>query len=206
MPPRAYDGHRGALPHEEFGCGGAREGVGMRVARSRRESGTSIVRLMLLTLAAVASGVPSLMASPVSAAPGNPGGPTPTMAAESADSVTFRVYATREGLVGGTTSSGHTITPNDHFVALPSGKALNKNVKITYKGKSVVAPVLDVGPWNNDDDYWNPTDVRKYKGIPRGMPQAQDAYQNGSNGGKSGMGLQVTVPCGIDIGDGTYAD
>lgn len=130
----------------------------------------------------------------------------PTVAAESADSVTFRVYATREGLVGGTTSSGHTITANDHFVALPSAKALNKNVKITYKGKSVVAPVLDVGPWNNDDDYWNPTDVRKYKGLPRGMPQAQDAYQNGGNGGKSGTGLQVTVPCGIDIGDGTYAD
>ena len=126
--------------------------------------------------------------------------------AESAASVTFRVYATREGLVGGTTSSGHTITANDHFVALPSTKALNKTVKITYKGKSAIAPVLDIGPWNNDDDYWNPSDARVYKGIPRGKSQAQAAYENGNNGGKSGTGLTVTAPGGIDIGDGTYAD
>ncbi|MCA1666012.1 MAG: RlpA-like double-psi beta-barrel domain-containing protein [Thermomicrobia bacterium] len=120
--------------------------------------------------------------------------------------MTFRVYATREGLVGGTTSSGHVITPNDHFVALPSFKALNKNVRITYKGRSVTAPVLDVGPWNNDDDYWNPSDVRTYKGIPRGVPQAKMAYESGMNGGKSGIGLTVSAPGGIDIGDGTYAD
>ncbi len=126
--------------------------------------------------------------------------------AESADSVTFRVFATREGLVGSTTSTGHRITPNDHFVALPSTKALNKNVKLTYKGKSAVAPVLDVGPWNNDDDYWNPSDSRVYKGIARGVPQAQAAMDSNHNGGKSGTGLTVQAPNGIDIGDGTYAD
>jgi len=180
--------------------------VGMRIVRMRREFGTGIVRLMLMTLAAAASGVPSLVAHPVLAAPSNSGGTAPTIVAESAASVTFHVYATREGLVGGTTSSGHVITANDHFVALPSVKALNKNVKITYKGKSSVAPVLDIGPWNNDDDYWTPSDTRVYKGIPRGMPQAQAAFNSNHNGGKSGLGLKVTVPCGIDIGDGTYAD
>jgi hypothetical protein len=66
--------------------------------------------------------------------------------------------------------------------------------------------VLDIGPWNNDDDYWNPSDVRVYKGIPRGKTQAQAAYEDGNNGGKSGTGLTVTAPGGIDIGDGTYAD
>lgn len=174
----------------------------MRIVRKRRELGLGIVRLMLITLAAAASGAPCLVA----AAPSNPSSSSPAVPAESAASVTFRVYATREGLVGGTTSSGHVITANDHFVALPSVKALNKKVKISYKGKSSVAPVLDIGPWNNDDDYWNPSDSRVYKGIPRGMPQAQVAYESGNNGGKSGMGLKVTVPCGIDIGDGTYAD
>jgi hypothetical protein len=178
----------------------------MRIVRMRREVGTRIIRLMLVTLAAVASGVPSLMAHPVAAAPANPSSVSPTVVAESASSVTFRVYATREGLVGGTTSSGHIITTNDHFVALPSVKALNKSVRISYKGKSVTAPVLDTGPWNNDDDYWNPSDLRTYKGIPRGVPQAKVAYDSGYNGGKSGIGLTVTAPGGIDIGDGTYAD
>jgi hypothetical protein len=180
--------------------------VGMRIVRKRRERGGGIARMMLITLAAVAGGIPSLVAGPVAAAPSNPASAPSASPAESAASVTFRVYATREGLVGGRTSSGHTITPNDHFVALPSTKALNKTVKITYKGKSAVAPVLDIGPWNNDDDYWNPSDVRVYKGIPRGKTQAQAAYEDGNNGGKSGTGLTVTAPGGIDIGDGTYAD
>lgn len=178
----------------------------MRIARITRESGASIARLMFLSLAAVASGVPLFVAHPVAAAPANVSSASPTVVAESASSVTFRVYATREGLVGGTTSSGHVISPNDHFVALPSVKALNKSVKITYKGRSATAPVLDIGPWNNDDDYWNPSDVRTYKGIPRGVPQAKAAYDSGQNGGKSGTGLTVTAPGGIDIGDGTYAD
>jgi hypothetical protein len=180
--------------------------VGMRCVRKERERGVGIVRLMLVTLAAMASGVPSFVAVSVAAAPSNPVSAPSSVPAESAASVTFHVYATREGLVGGRTSSGHTITPNDHFVALPSTKALNKNVKISYKGKSAVAPVLDIGPWNNDDNYWDPTDARVYKGIPRGKPQAQAAYQSGNNSGKSGTGLTVTAPGGIDIGDGTYAD
>lgn len=178
----------------------------MRIARTRRASGTRIVRLMLITLAAVASGVSHIAAPPVAAATATTGGTSPAVSAESAASVTFRVFATREGLVGSTTASGHRITANDHFVALPSTKALNKNVRLTYKGKSAVAPVLDVGPWNVNDDYWNPGDSRYFKGIPRGVPQAQAAYESKNNGGKSGTGLNVDAPNGIDIGDGTFAD
>src|SRR5919197_1139075 len=59
---------------------------------------------------------------------------------------TVRVWATREGLVGKTTASGHVIEPNDHFVALSSRSALGKTVVVTYKGKSIQAPVMDVGP------------------------------------------------------------
>src|SRR5690349_16787897 len=71
---------------------------------------------------------------------------------------TFRVYAHREGLVGYTTSNGHVIQENDRFVALPCVCALSKRdgkefqVKIEYKGKTTVAPVWDVGPWNIDDN------------------------------------------------------
>ena len=138
----------------------------MRIVRKERERGFGIVRSMLITLAAVASGVSSLVAVSVAAAPSNAASAIPAISAESAASVTFHVYATREGLVGGTTSSGHRITANDHFVALPSTKALNKNVKISYKGKSAVAPVLDVGPWNNDDNYWDPTSCPHLQGHP----------------------------------------
>ena len=134
--------------------------------------------------------------APVSAAPANTGDTTPALIAESAASVTFHVFATREGLVGSTTATGHVITPNDHFISLPSTKALNKNVRLTYNGKSVVAPVWDVGPWHTDDDYWNPSDVRVYKGVPRGVPQAQVDYEKNGTGAKNG----------IDIGDGTFAD
>ena len=64
------------------------------------------------------------------------------------------VKATREGLVGQTTASGYKIDSIVPFVALPSHGALFKAVRITYKDKSIIALVLDVGPWNiNDDDY-----------------------------------------------------
>lgn len=66
------------------------------------------------------------------------------------------VKATREGLVGRTTASGWVIDTVTPFVALPSTHALHRRVKVTNpaNGKSVLASVLDVGPWNeHDDDY-----------------------------------------------------
>src|SRR3954452_11217690 len=38
---------------------------------------------------------------------------------------TFKVYATREGLVGHATANGHTVTAADHFVSLPSTRSLS---------------------------------------------------------------------------------
>lgn len=66
----------------------------------------------------------------------------------------MRVKATREGLIGHTTSSGYRIDTFVSFVALPSFGALEKWVKITNpaNGKSTYAQVLDVGPWNTNDD------------------------------------------------------
>jgi hypothetical protein len=76
------------------------------------------------------------------------------------------IKATRQGMVGTGTSNGHQIVPSDWFVALPEGSALasmnlwNSNVRIYFTNnsitRSVIAPVWDVGPWNNNDDYWNP--------------------------------------------------
>jgi hypothetical protein len=88
----------------------------------------------------------------------------------------FRVVATREGLVGGTTACGHTITQNDHFVALPATGLCNKNVVLmnTTPSGQILTTVRDVGPWfpngtatqgnpcvGGDDPYWNTG------GVPR---------------------------------------
>lgn len=105
----------------------------------------------------------------------------------------YTVYATRIGLIGETTANGHVIQSHDHFVALPSRKGLCQNdaeyghnyeVRITYNGKTVVAPVWDVGPWNTKDDYWNPSSDREmWQDLPQGMPEAQSAYKEGYNNG-----------------------
>ena len=127
--------------------------------------------------------------------------------------LSYRVYGTREGLVGGTTANGHVIKSNDHFVALPSRRALASNggseyqVRVCYSktGKCATASVWDVGPWNTKDDYWNPSATREsWKALPQGKPEAQAAYQDGYNGGLDQFGRRPSNPAGIDIADGTF--
>jgi hypothetical protein len=120
---------------------------------------------------------------------------------------TVRLYATREGLVGRPTASGHVIQNNDHFVALPSKSALGKTVTLSYKGKTTQAPVLDVGPWNRDDAWWDSGPSRgQFKDLPRWMPQVWAAWNNGYNNGRDGTGRFVTFPAMIDLADGVYSD
>ena len=127
--------------------------------------------------------------------------------------LTYRIYATREGLVGGTTANGHIIKSYDRFVALPSRRALASNggteyqVRVCYPvtGKCTTTSVWDVGPWNTKDDYWNPSSVREmWKDLPQGKPEAQAAYQDGYNGGYDQFGRRPSNPAGIDIADGTF--
>ncbi|MFI9813155.1 hypothetical protein [Saccharothrix variisporea] len=128
--------------------------------------------------------------------------------------LSYRIYATREGLVGGTTANGHVIKSRDHFVALPSRRGLAANNSGTYSvrvcasnGRCEWAPVWDVGPWNTKDDYWNPSSTREmWKDLPQGKPEAQAAYQDGYNGGKDQFGRTVANPAGIDLADGTFWD
>ncbi|XXF77417.1 hypothetical protein P2318_30850 [Myxococcaceae bacterium GXIMD 01537] len=127
--------------------------------------------------------------------------------------LTYRVYATREGLVGYTTANGHVIKTNDRFVALPSRRGLASNggseyqVRVCYPvtGKCTTTSVWDVGPWNTKDDYWNPSSIREmWKTLPQGKPEAQAAYQDGFNGGLDQFGRRPASPAGIDLADGTF--
>ena len=128
-----------------------------------------------------------------------------------ASGFTRQIFATREGLVGGTTANGHVIVANDHFVALPSRRALSSNfghereVRVTYAGRTVIAPVWDIGPWNTHDDYWNPSVIREtFKDLPRGKPEAEAAKLEGYNNGRDERGRVVVTPAGIDLADGTF--
>jgi hypothetical protein len=128
--------------------------------------------------------------------------------------LSYQIFATREGLVGGTTASGHVIVENDHFVALPSRRGLSNvdtgdyTVKVCAdNGRCEWAPVWDVGPWNTKDDHWNPPDTRQmWTDLPQGRPQAQAAKLDGYNGGLDQFGRTVRNPAGIDLADGTFWD
>jgi hypothetical protein len=128
--------------------------------------------------------------------------------------LSYEIFATREGLVGGTTASGHVIVENDHFVALPSRRGLSSMDNGDYtvrvcaeNGRCEWAPVWDVGPWNTKDDHWNPADTRQmWTDLPQGKPQAQAAKLDGYNGGLDQFGRTVRNPAGIDLADGTFWD
>ncbi|MFY0522559.1 hypothetical protein ACN28I_04885 [Archangium gephyra] len=141
------------------------------------------------------------------------GGTASQESATLATPLTYRIFATREGLVGGTTANGHIIKSYDRFVALPSRRALatkggsEYQVRVCYPvtGKCTTTSVWDVGPWNTKDDYWNPSSVREmWKTLPQGKPEAQAAYQDGFNGGLDQFGRRPSNPAGIDIADGTF--
>lgn len=120
---------------------------------------------------------------------------------------TYFVYATREGLVGGTTSSGHRIVANDFFVALPAclpqncprgasrgnmtkcGNRCYVRVLNPVTNQCRVEPVKDLGPWFTVDDWWNPTESRHLNSLatnPHDLPQGytgSDAARDGLNVG-----------------------
>lgn len=96
------------------------------------------------------------------------------------------VFATREGEVGSLTASRTIIRPGDMFVALPDRSALGRSVEVRYLTRSIVVPVVDVGPWNISDPYWS-HDARPASERGRG------AYRTPTN------------PAGIDLSDAVYA-
>lgn len=94
------------------------------------------------------------------------------------------VLATREGLVGQRTSSGYIIDTVVRFVALPSTRALFRDVRVLnpLTGKSVMAQVLDVGPHNDDDDAYVFNGAR---------PLAEAGISFGTHSAKNSAGIDL---------------
>jgi hypothetical protein len=170
---------------------------------------TSLIAALTAVPAALAvlstSGSTALTAAAGSAALAPPAGGT----------LTAKVFATREGLVGWKTANGHTITKRDWFAALPSRRGLSdrgegeRSVRVchTRNDRCVFLPVWDVGPWNTRDDYWNAPDVREdWALLPQGLPQAQAAFEQDFNDGLDQFGRTVKNPAGIDLADGIFWD
>jgi uncharacterized protein YgiM (DUF1202 family) len=145
---------------------------------------------------------------------------------------TYNVTATRQGSVGGPTSSGHTIQPGDRFVALPTctqkscpwanpntrhvilcGDYCYVRVVNPTTGACSVAPVLDVGPWFTVDNWWDPAEARVLnnlsttKNILAGGYPATEAALNGLDVGygigPSGRGISNV---GYEVGNRAAID
>ncbi|MFT3697837.1 MAG: hypothetical protein QM831_32150 [Kofleriaceae bacterium] len=107
------------------------------------------------------------------------------------------VFATREGDIGHVTSTLMTIKPDSRFVALPHPKALGKLVEIRHGDRVVIAEVLDVGPWNIDDAYWE-KDRRPASETGHG------AYRTPSN--TAGIDLSDPVFAELGLHDNDYVE
>lgn len=100
------------------------------------------------------------------------------------------VKATREGRIGHTTASGYIIEETIPFVALPSRQALHKTVWIQnpVNNIGIAAIVLDVGPWNIDDNQYV---------FGRARPQAESGTDNQG---------RPTNESGIDLGEKVWLE
>jgi hypothetical protein len=98
-----------------------------------------------------------------------------------------RVLATREGMIGALTATQMVIRADSRFVALPHPDALHRTVEVRYGARAVVVPVLDVGPWNIDDDYWE--------------HDARPASERGR-----GVSRRPVNTAGIDLSDAVFAE
>jgi len=96
------------------------------------------------------------------------------------------VLATREGQIGDITATMMRIRRDSRFVALPDPKALGRMVEIRHGDRVVIAKVLDVGPWNIDDEYW----------ATSRRPAAENHH---------GYYRTPTNRAGIDLSDAVYA-
>lgn len=110
------------------------------------------------------------------------------------------VLATREGLIGQRTASGYVVDSVVPFVALPSRKALGRFVRVTNlaNGKTAMAVVLDVGPWNTADEAY------VFGGARPAAESGHSVSGKGTNG--AGIDLGEVVWHQLGLTDNTHVD
>jgi hypothetical protein len=102
---------------------------------------------------------------------------------------------------------GWTIPPaySSHYANDPYTVTINRGSYWVYD-----VGVLEVGPWNINDNYWdsatgsNPR--RLGSDIPICWSEAEYAYYHGYNGGLDEFGRTVTVPTSVDLTPAVAAD
>ena len=101
----------------------------------------------------------------------------------------MKVLATREGLIGKPTASSFIIDRVVPFVALPASRALRRWVLLRnpLNGRTCYAIVLDVGPWNVEDEAY------VFGGL---RPQAESGTDETG---------RPTNKAGIDLGEAVWA-
>jgi hypothetical protein len=133
---------------------------------------------------------------------------------------TYQVTATREGLVGGTTSSGHVIVPNDHFVSLPACTPSNCSwltpgsthatygyitdcgarcfVRVTNPATGIcrVEPIYDLGPWFTNDNWWEPAERRNLNNLSTSVNVLPQGYP-GTDAARDGLDVGYGLSNGI---------
>ena len=78
------------------------------------------------------------------------------------------------------------------------------NYEVTMERSGYVNTVWvgDCGPWNIDDNFWNPASGprprRMFTDLPQGYPESEAAYYDGYNGGLDQYGRTVTNAAAID--------
>ena len=112
----------------------------------------------------------------------------------------IKVKATREGLVGGKTASGYIIDKVVPFVALPSNAALRQKIRVRnpLNNKTIEALVLDIGPWNIDDNAY------VFGGERPLAESGKDKFNRVTN--KAGIDLGEKVWTYLEMGDNTEVE
>ena len=97
------------------------------------------------------------------------------------------VKTTREGLIGQMTATGWIIDAEYPFVALPSHKALGMWISLQNpaNGKHCCAQVMDVGPWNTEDDAY------VFDGARPAAESGTSVSGHGTNGSGIDLGEKV---------------
>ena len=137
--------------------------------------------------------------------------------------MTYRVFATQFAPNAGTPSVqvavpdqcvkfaalGDTATLQSKGCAAGYTTDLDYSVKVVRdNGQSATIPVGDTGPWNIDDNYWDPPSGsrprRLFTDLPQGTPESQAAFYDNYNNSPNCLNLDKQTPSGHSGGADQY--